>query len=276
MRDMGGLICMRVQRSSRREEHLRSTILPFAEACVMHGPAPSETGQGEGCAPVAPATVGQTQRPPTPGAPERDPSSLPRSRLHHSHSMPPAGNRGAMRARSLRHRRTADPEADVVHMKAGRGWVGILNPHATQDSSPGRSPGRRPGKAPRAPVRARVHGYHGNTAAHPAGRFGRAGALQQAQHTGGRAVGSMLFKGAPGAPPLPAAAVASLCAPPPPERYQEHLRVAKARRALSEGAVGDASVRSGRAAARIESITGALEMISSTVREAEGSLKQLW
>lgn len=270
----GDLMCMRVQ-SLRREEHPRSTILPFAEPCAMRRAASSETSCGEGCGPIAPAAAGQLQRPPTPGAHEGAQLSPPRSRLHQSHSVPPAGARVAMHARSLRHRQTADPEADVVHMKARAGWIGILNPHATQDSSC-RSSGRWPGSAPPAPVHARARGYRGNNPVRPVVRFGRAGALQQAQHAGGRAVGSMLFKGAPGAPPLPAAAVASLCSPAPPERYQEHLRVAQARRARSEGAVGDAVVRGGSSAARIESITGALEMISSTVREAEGNLKQLW
>lgn len=180
-----------------------------------------------------------------------------------------------MRARSLHHRPPADPETDIVHMRAHRGWIGILNPHGTQEGG-GVSAGNRSGKAPPASGHMRAHGHQSRHAAKPVARFGRAGALQHAQHACGSAVGSMLFKGAPGAPPLPAAAVASLCAASPPERYQEHLRVAQARRARSEGAAGEASARGRNPAARVESISGALEMISSAVREAEGSLKQLW
>lgn len=266
---------MHVQESPLLEDQLRPTISPFSES-------PSNVRAASGSAGRSAAHLPRPRTPSNLSPPL--PAGGTRSRLHQSHSMPPPGDR-LMRTRSLRPQHAADPEADLMHLRARRGWTGIISPHGTIDT--GRLSGKRGGKVlpVGGPMHAKPHGARRHSrAAHPVPRFGRAGALQHAPHPNARAVGSMLFKGAPGAPPLPASAVASLCVPPSQGRYQEHLRVAKARRARSEGAsVDQESPTAARQVppgqgVRLESISGALAMISSTVRDAEGSvnLKQLW
>lgn len=249
------------------------TIVPFGESLSRPLTATTALPPGPATASPAlntPAASGALSVPDGVSAPQP-----PRSRMNSGTSMPPPSDRACMRSRNMNMSMKAatppHPEAVVLHMRDRRGWCSIINPYGTRAGG-SESPSKRSGKAPtasRAEARSRTHRSRRDLSL-PA--HGSPGKLKYTRHASERLVGSNLFRGPPGAPPLP-----------PPERYREHLRVAQgvrvaqARRAQSEGAPTEVrGANSVSSAARIESITGALEMISSAVREAEGSLRQLW